>query len=185
MIGRLLRKTVAFLITVCIAILAAYLILTSLFPVKYKNEIKSACDEFGVSYSLVLAVIKAESNFEEDAVSVKNAKGLMQLTGDTAAWCAEKVGLSEYNLSEPEDNIRLGTFYLSYLSQMYSGDMKLTAAAYNAGHGNVDKWLYGGKHSADGKELSTIPYKETEKYVKKVLLYNKIYKEITERYNAI
>ena len=76
----------------------------------------------------------------------------------------------------PEINIRMGCFYIGYLLEMYSGREVCALAAYNAGFNNVDSWLLNEQYSKDGIALHQIPFPETEKYVKKVSNYRKIYK---------
>lgn len=154
-------------------------ILRAFFPLAYEEVITNYAQEYGVDEHLVMAVIKAESNFETDAVSHKTAKGLMQLMPDTANWIAGKLGLgslSEEALLTPEMNIGLGCYYLSYLEELYDGDLTCVLAAYNAGHGNVDRWLLDPAYSADQKTLTKIPYAETEQYVAKVKNYLRIYR---------
>ncbi len=148
------------------------------FPAKYVDEIKKYSEEYSVDPYLVMAVIKAESNYQKEAVSNKDACGLMQITPSTAKWLAEKAGISDFedeDIYSPEINIKLGCYYLSYLYDMYA-DTKCMLAAYNAGNGTVDKWLSDFNYSTDGKTLEKIPYKETEQYINKVNNYTKIYR---------
>lgn len=109
-----------------------------------------------VPASLVRSVIKAESDYDTEAVSPKGAMGLMQLMPETA------MGLGVENPFNPEENIRGGVTLLKSLLDNYKGDYRLALAAYNAGQGSVDK--------AGG-----IPnFPETKEYVKKVSeLYKK------------
>ena len=85
------------------------------YPLDYKQEVFSSAKEFNLNKALVYAVIKTESSFNKNAVSEKNAIGLMQITKSTAQFIASKLGLSEYNLYNPSDNVRFGCFYLRYL----------------------------------------------------------------------
>jgi len=123
---------------------------------KYGPLIQKASDKYKVDYSLVKAVIKAESNFNHKAVSPKGAQGLMQLMPATA---------SDLGVEDPfsaEDNVRGGTRYLRAMIDRY-GDWKHALAAYNAGPGAVDQ--YGG----------IPPYRETREYVERVLHYYRRY----------
>jgi TPR repeat protein len=107
--------------------------------------------KFRVAQPLVLAIMKAESNFDRDAVSPKNAQGLMQLIPDTAA---------RFNVGDafdPAQNIRGGVAYLRWLLAYFEGDVALVAAAYNAGEGTVDRYR------------GVPPYQETRAYVKRIL----------------
>ena len=147
------------------------------YPVAYEETVKRYAEEYNVDEELIYAVIKAESNFKEKAVSGKSAKGLMQIMEPTAEWIAAKISdpALSAELQDPETNIRMGTYYISYLLDMYGGDKKCALSAYNAGHANVDSWLLTEKNSKDGKTLERIPFPETEKYVNLVLKNEKIY----------
>ncbi len=148
-----------------------------LFPAPYGEEVRTSSREWGVDASLLYGMIKAESNFEPESTSSKGAKGLMQLMEKTAEECARRGGLPLTDLYDPGENIALGAYYIHSLLARYDGNVPTALAAYNAGQGRVDTWLSDTKHSSDGKTLSEIPYPETANYVKKVLLYQKIYEK--------
>lgn len=156
----------------------------SVFPIKYKNYIVKYSKEYNLDPYLVAAIIKTESNFKEDAKSNKDAQGLMQLTPDTAEWIGNKMSMDYFTLDElknPEINIKMGCWYLNDLRQEFNGNMDLVLAAYNGGRGNVKKWLKQKEHSKDGENLHYIPFKETDKYVKKVKVRYNIYKFLYKR----
>jgi soluble lytic murein transglycosylase len=140
-----------------------------LFPLKYENEIKKYASEYNVDALLVCAVINCESSFDVYATSKKGAIGLMQIMPSTAKWCAQKLGIeySAGDLYSAEYNIKIGTYYLSYLLKKF-GDERLALCAYNAGEGNVIKWL--------NENRQDVPFGETKGYVPRVLLNKKIYK---------
>ena len=173
----LLRVFIALLIIILVT--AACLgIVYSLFPSKYSDIINKCCDDFDVSPHLVMALIKAESNFDENAVSHAGAKGLMQLTDETFKYCTKVLGTS-FSLDDvfnPDANISAGVWYLSYLLEKYDGNITNAVAAYNAGLTNVDKWLHDTSVSPDGKTLSNIPYGETKRHCEKIKAYFKLYK---------
>lgn len=176
--GALMKRLVKFIIFVILIILLIQYIpsfIAYLFPRSYNAYIELNSEKYGVDKNLIYAVIKAESNFDREAQSHKGAKGLMQLTDDTAAWCADELGIDEYDVLNVGTNIEIGTYYLSYLIDKCGGNEQNAIAAYNAGHGNVEKWLRNPEYSKDGKTLTIIPFKETETYVKKVEFYKKIY----------
>jgi soluble lytic murein transglycosylase len=79
-------------------------------------------------------------------------------------------------LNDPEFNIRIGCWYLNNLNTEFKYNTEVVLAAYNGGRGNVQKWLKSSEHSSDGKTLKYIPFKETDKYVKKVRVNYRIYK---------
>lgn len=120
-------------------------------PRRLVDLVKKMAPEYRVHPSLVLAVMKAESNFERTAVSPKNAQGLMQLIPETAA---------RFNVRNPFDarqNLRGGMAYLRWLLAYFEGDLALVAAAYNAGEGAVER--HGG----------VPPYRETRAYVQRIV----------------
>lgn len=172
---KFLKRIFRFVLILLLIVGGARMAFLRLFPMPYENEVMSAASQYGVSPALLYAVIKAESNFEETATSPRGAKGLMQLMDNTASWCAEKGNLPLQNIYAPDQNIALGAYYLAYLLEMYEGNEKSAVAAYNAGHGRVDNWLAQKEYAADGKELGIIPFAETEKYVKKITVYKKLY----------
>lgn len=149
-----------------------------LFPFKHEEYITKYSDEYNLDPLFVLSVIKAESKFKSDAVSAKDARGLMQITEETGKWIATQMGLQDYStdkLYEEEYNIRMGCWYLNDLEHEFSSQ-SLVIAAYNAGRGTVNGWLNDTRYSEDGKTLTYIPYEETKNYVDKVNTYYKIYK---------
>ncbi len=151
-------------------------ILKYFFPDSYSAEIKEACREYSLDEYFVRSVIKAESGYNENASSGV-AHGLMQLTDETAEWISKKTGLPYEKRYEPETNIKMGCYYLSYLSDRFT-DRKTVLSAYNAGPANVTKWLSDKRYSKNGKTLDEIPFAETKEYVKKVEKYLEVYKEL-------
>lgn len=121
----------------------------------FHSIVTEKAGKYDIDPSLVHAVIKAESNGNQYAVSRKGAKGLMQLMPSTAN------DLQVRNVFDPEENVEGGTRYLRYLIDKFNGDLTLALAAYNAGPKTVERsWA-----------VPQIP--ETKHYVKKVLsLYN-------------
>ena len=153
------------------------------YPIKYAETVENAAKTYGISSSLVYAVIHTESHFDPDAVSSAEAMGLMQLTDDTYQWALQRTNQEDtYDpqvLFIPEENIRWGVVVLSLLSEQFT-DTETLLAAYNAGQGHVREWLSDPAYSADGKTLHTIPYAETEEYIKRVLNARKQYKNLYE-----
>jgi soluble lytic murein transglycosylase len=105
----------------------------------------------------------------------------MQIMDSTGEWAAEKIKIKDFESSmllKPEANIRIGCWYISKLINQYDQNVELALSAYNAGSGNVAKWLNDTDISSNGKTLDRIPFKETEDYVKKIKRYNYIYKKL-------
>lgn len=174
------------LIFLIILIMNAKNIVKTFFPLKYSENIIKYSKEYNLDPFLVAAVIKTESNFDEGAKSNKNAYGLMQITPDTAEWAAEKMNINSFKtemLYNPDFNIRMGCWYLNNLKEEFNDNNELVLAAYNGGRGNVQKWLKSAEHSVDGKNLHYIPFKETDKYIKKVKVNYNIYKYLYKEDN--
>lgn len=129
---------------------------------EYDRLINDACIKHGVDPLLVKAIIKAESDFDPQTVSVKGARGLMQLMPETA----NDMGVAD--IDNPQNNIDGGVKYLKRLMGIFKSDLKLVVAAYNAGENAVLKYK------------SIPPFKETREYVKKVFGYLKDYEQIKE-----
>lgn len=142
------------------------------YPQKYAEQVEKYSSEFGVDEALIYAVIYTESGFREEVESSAGAIGLMQLMPSTFEWLqghlAGDLLYTTDDLKNPDINIRYGTYLISYLLDRYSGDTGTALAAYNAGVANVDNWLEDSSYSADGVTLSTIPYSETDRYVKRI-----------------
>ena len=129
---------------------------------EYEGIILQASRQFGMDASLVKAVIKAESDFDHQAVSHKGAQGLMQLMPQTSNAMAVE------NPFDPEENIFGGTRYLSILLKRFKNDKKLAVAAYNAGPERVETYK------------GIPPIAETERFVKKVMSYYQKYNTKTK-----
>lgn len=177
---KLLFIIMIILLIIAITIVTRELMIRQMYKKEYSEYVIKYSQEYGVEEELIYAIIKAESNFKPDAVSNKNAQGLMQLMYATAEEVAQKNGieLNEENILEPEINIKIGTKYISELLEKHEC-MEVALAAYNAGSGNVDKWIKEGIIKADGSDIENIPFKETNTYVRKILRDYKIYQEIT------
>lgn len=179
---RSLIKTIIFIIIVSIGI---GVVVTTLYPIGYKDIINKYSKEYNVDPFLVAAIINVESKYDKDAISNKDARGLMQIMPGTGEWAAEVLQIENYNLRlllEPETNIKFGAWYISQLKKEFNNNMDLVYAAYNAGSGNVGKWLQDKAYSNDGKNLEDIPFNQTKEYVEKVNLNYNIYKLVYDKY---
>lgn len=147
-------------------------------PCDYAEFVEAAAAETGLDKFLIYAVISTESDFRPEAVSSAGAVGLMQVTPSTGEWLGKKYDLPFDDLTDPATNIALGSHLLLYLKKQYDGDLTLMLAAYNAGVGNVKKWLADPAYSSDGLTLSRIPFRETSQYIKKVTTRYELYCEL-------
>ena len=170
-----------FLITflVIIVIIIRKIIFNNTYKTEYKEYVTESASSYGVEEALIYSIIKNESGFNEKATSVSNAQGLMQIMYSTAQEVSKKnnIELDEEKILNPEINIKIGTIYISNLISKYKS-LELALAAYNAGSGNVDKWITQGIINDDASNIENIPYKETNLYVRKVIRDYKIYEKI-------
>lgn len=153
-----------------------------LYPKKYSEYVEMYASEYGISKTLLYSVIRTESGFDPESVSIANARGLTQITEDTFDWLVMKTG-EDYTFDDlftPEISIKYGAFFLSILQEEYSITQTMLAA-YHAGMGNVSSWLENPEYSDDGRNLKKIPISDTAHYVNKVMSamdnYYKIYAE--------
>ena len=161
---------------------------TYVYPLEYKDEVLEYSKKYNLDPYLVFAVINAESGFDKHATSSKNAKGLMQITESTAKEVNEITNsvdsLNEENIYNEDINIELGCQYLASLISRYNGNYYLAICSYNAGIGNVYKWISQGQISQDLNTTDVeLPFKETTKYLKKVIHNYKMYKVIYPKLN--
>jgi soluble lytic murein transglycosylase len=134
-------------------------------PLQHDDIIRQQAQDKNLDPAMIAAVIYAESRFH-DQESHAGALGLMQITPQTARVIERLSGGTTFviaDLSDPEINIRYGSYYLRFLLDHYDGNEVAALAAYNAGTGNVDRW------GGSALELSGIGFPETRAYVEEVL----------------
>ncbi len=124
--------------------------------------------QYNLNPLMVAALIRQESRFEYDIVSRSGALGLMQVMPATGSWIAGQLGISQYQLTNPADNLRFGSWYLDFTHRSYEDNTLLALASYNAGPGNVAKWLNRYGLSDPDTFVEQIPFAETRGYVKSV-----------------
>jgi soluble lytic murein transglycosylase len=147
------------------------------FPIHHRELVRRQAGETGLDESWIFAVLRQESAFNPQVVSHAGALGLMQLMPATAREVARSLGEpppSRWALLDPEINIRLGSAYLAHMQARFNDHPALAAAAYNAGPHRVERWLPSRRTAAD-IWLATIPFRETRRYVRRVLAYRLIY----------
>jgi soluble lytic murein transglycosylase len=140
-------------------------------PLRHEDIIRQQAHEKGLDPALVAAVIYAESHFRDGQTSRAGALGLMQITPETARYIARKSGGTAFvvgDLATPQVNIAYGAYYLRYLLSRYDGHEAFALAAYNAGEGNVDRWIASARAHDRALTIDAIPYSETRAYVARV-----------------
>lgn len=151
------------------------------YPLKYSDAIEERAKERDLDPNLVRALILQESYYNPAAKSPVGATGLMQLMPPTAREHAGRLGISfaASRLTNPEVNIRLGTFHLRMLIDLFRGNQYLVIASYNAGQGNVMKWRRGAPRRPMDEFIESIPFQETRNYVKRVTMLKSAYSRLT------
>ena len=147
------------------------------YPTPYRDLLKDAAAENEVDEAWVYGITRQESRFMHYAKSGVGAAGLMQLMPATAKWAAGRAGISGYHngmIHELDTNIALGTYYMAYTKDLFSGQETMATAAYNAGPSRAKKWaatipLEGAIYA------ETIPFSETRLYVQKVMANAHLY----------
>lgn len=142
-------------------------------PLAYPGPVFRAAEEFNLHPALILALIRTESYYNPDIISVANARGLMQILPTTGQKIAARLNRPPPHpeaLFDPETNIYFGCWYLAGLIREFDGQLPLAVASYNAGPFNVKRWVGQIKGKVSLEEfIETIPFDQTRKYVKKVL----------------
>ncbi|QQE78009.1 lytic transglycosylase domain-containing protein [Alicyclobacillus sp. SO9] len=164
-----------------------------MYPINYQSQIRNAATEAQVDPLLVASVIRVESKFKRTDVSHAGAVGLMQLMPGTAGWIEQKMKadrnvnangivigkITRQKLSNPTQNIRLGAWYIHYLTKQFNGNEVAAIAAYNAGPKRVGDWLSEKKWNGRLQTIQDIPVGETRHFVDRVFynyhLYGRIY----------
>ena len=140
------------------------------YPLAYESIVRGHAENYSLDPALLAAVIYQESKFDTEARSKAGAVGLMQLQPETARGIALRTGGSKFHvddLTNPEINVRYGSWYLRHLLDKYDEE-RLALAAFNAGQGNVDSWRKAGKG---------IAFAETRHYVDRVDELKRIYRD--------
>jgi peptidoglycan lytic transglycosylase len=140
-------------------------------PLRHEDVIRQQAHDKGLDPALIAAVIYAESHFRDGQTSSAGALGLMQITPQTARYIARKSGGTAFvvgDLATPQVNIAYGAYYLRYLLRRYDDNETLALAAYNAGEGNVDRWITAARGRERDLTITAIPYAETRSYVTRV-----------------
>ena len=148
------------------------------FPVAHEEAIEEAAQAHQLSSNWLLAMARQESAMTHDAVSHKNARGLIQMLPGPARTVARKHNINyrgQQELFDPDKNIELASAYLTTLIEEFDGNDIYATAAYNAGPHRVEKWLETTAQLPIDVWIESIPFHETRQYVKNVLTYSAVY----------
>ncbi len=151
------------------------------FPVRYRAELLRYSKSRGIDPRFVLAIMKQESSFRANAKSPAAARGLLQLTYDTALKYNKEAGFNKItgtDLYRPNINIAIGSVYIAELKDEFGGLYEAIAASYNGGEDNVARWLDRSKPKEPAIFASEVGFSETKKYVFKVMGNYHVYKEL-------
>jgi soluble lytic murein transglycosylase len=148
------------------------------YPRPYSDTVTSAAAEFGVDPLLIWAVMREESRFDPEALSYAGAHGLMQITPTTQTFVAEQLGqnISPGDAFLPQPNIRMGAWYLHFLTTYFKGDLNLAIMAYNGGAASVESWQKDPLVSNRDDLLRWIGFGETREYLERVSLSYRVYR---------
>ncbi|MBM3775475.1 MAG: tetratricopeptide repeat protein [Acidobacteria bacterium] len=152
-----------------------------LFPLPYREDILRSSRLAGLDPFMVAALIRQESEFNPQAVSRANARGLTQVMPSTGRQLARRLKIRRFNnrlLFEPATNLRLGTLYLRGLLDEWGGRWEQALASYNAGATRVEEWLGWGDFREPAEFVETIPFTETREYVQSVIRNASIYRQL-------
>ena len=148
-------------------------------PLRHDDIIRQQAEDKDLDPALIAAVIYEESRFR-DQTSHAGARGLMQITPETAEFIARNSGgtrFTQADLATPQINIAYGAYYLRLLIDRYDGNETLAIAAYNAGMGNVDGWVADAGGAEAFNHADDIPFPETRAYVENVMDRRDDYRE--------
>lgn len=154
---------------------------SSQYPVQYREIILREANKRGLDPRLVLAIMKQESGFRTRAKSIAAARGLLQLTIDTAQRYAARAGfnnLREDDLYRPEVNIAIASVYIAELKSLFPDLTEAVVASYNGGEDNAARWLKRSAHRDPAIFASEVGFTETKGYVFKVISNYRIYQQL-------
>ncbi|QKG83974.1 lytic transglycosylase domain-containing protein [Kroppenstedtia pulmonis] len=172
---------VAFILFLVFILIAIPLFNKWMYPLKYEEQIIYSADATGADPFLVMAIIRVESKFDPHVESHAGAQGLMQLTPNTVNWVVDRGRFSPAfrdSVHDPAINIHMGSWYISGLMREFKGNKVAAIAAYNAGPGNVKKWMESGRWDGTKRNLRQVPYGETRHYVQRVLFFHEKYRNL-------
>jgi soluble lytic murein transglycosylase len=154
-----------------------------LYPRPYDTEVAAAARVSGLWPALIYGVVRQESLYQSDAVSSADARGLMQLTRDTARRTARqwnRPAPTDASLFDPATNVMLGAAHLKDLLDQFDNQLPMALAGYNAGPGAVRRWRPPANMDPD-IWIENIPYNETRAYVQRILWHTVVFNWLQNR----
>ena len=142
------------------------------YPYGFKEAVQNYSSQYNIDPLFTLAVMRQESLFMPDVVSYAGAQGLMQIMPSTGEGIARQIGISDYTvniLTDPDTNIKMGTFYLRQQLDNFNQNKIYCAGAYNGGPGRMSDWISKRGNLDDDEFIESITYEQTRDYVKRVM----------------
>lgn len=144
------------------------------YPKAFWRDVKHQAKVYSISPYWILSIMREESHFNPKTLSRSNAIGLMQILPSTGKWIHKKIAKGRFRKKQlwlPKTNIKFGSWYLSYLSGLFNGNLFLASASFNGGQGNIQRKVQTGKlsHLPVLERLDHVPMNETRDYYKKVM----------------
>ena len=149
--------------------------LRAIYPRPFYNEVSKWAKEYDLPEYIMYALIRSESFFKPLVISHAGAVGLSQLMPSTAKDIARALKISHYDITNPDTNVRFGSYYLSKMLKKFDGHLMPSMCSYNAGPVAVSRWLKKNTIKEEDLFVETIPYNETRNYGKKLLATACIY----------
>ena len=178
-------KLIIFLLIILLVVkLVPYVARQKIYPLEYSQYVSEFSEKYGIDKFFIYAIIKTESNFDENAQSEVGARGLMQIMEDAYEWVKFRISddsdITYDQMFEAKYNIEYGCFMLSYYYDKYDS-YEIAAAAYHSGMGQVDSWISDGTIDADYFDADDSPGSKTSHYIKRVM---RCYSAYTNLYNS-
>ena len=152
-----------------------------LFPRPWWDDLRRSAVDHGLDPFLVASLIRQESEFNPNAISPANARGLMQILPSVGSHLAREEKLPRFSTDQlltPATNLRLGTRYFKELLDKYDGQVEYALAAYNAGEDRVEEWRNSGHYRDMAEFVESIPFTETREYVQAILRNTRVYRRL-------
>jgi len=183
-----MRRLARLLLLLAVAVAAIVLFFRSdwiermMYPIHYEDDIRASALNYKLDPYLLAAIIRSETNFQTGRESPKGALGIMQIMPDTADWIIDQAKFTSVTMEDvhhrADVSIEMGSWYIQSLIRQFDNNTTAAVAAYNAGPGNVKRWLGEKVWNGSIEQLADVPFGETRHYVKRVFYYYDKYKSL-------